>query len=90
MDISLSRPASPFGSVKFGVRSMQSFSVTNHQTQRVSLSESFSGANAADFKVSGGTCDTTLAATSRCSIIVTFRPGALGNESATLTDLRQS
>ncbi len=85
VDISLSKTSLAFGSVKFGVRSMRSFRVTNHQTQRVSLSESFSGANAADFSVSGGTCGTTLAATSRCSIKVTFRPGALGNESATLT-----
>ncbi|MGB9382898.1 MAG: choice-of-anchor D domain-containing protein [Candidatus Binatus sp.] len=85
VDISLSKTSLAFGSVKFGVKSMRSFRVTNHQTQRVSLSESFSGANAADFSVSGGTCGTTLAATSRCSIKVTFRPGALGNESATLT-----
>jgi hypothetical protein len=85
VDTSLSKTSLAFGSVKFGDRSMQSFAVTNHQTQRVSLSENFSGANAADFKVSGGTCGASLAATSRCSIIVTFRPGALGDESATLT-----
>jgi hypothetical protein len=43
------------------------------------------GPNAADFSVTGGSCTTTLGAQKDCSIIVTFRPGALGTESATLT-----
>lgn len=84
-DMSLSKTSLVFGSVKFGVKSPQSFSVTNHQTQPVSLSESFTGTNAGDFTISGGSCGTTLAASSVCSIIVTFTPGALGTESAMLT-----
>jgi len=74
-----------FGDVKFGLTGVESFSVTNHQTQQVSLSESFSGNNAGDFTVSGGTCTTTLGAGKACSIIVSFAPGALGTESATIS-----
>ena len=74
-----------FGNVKFGAKGVEAFSVVNHQTQSVNLSETFGGANAADFSVSGGTCTTTLAALKACSIIVSFSPGALGTESATLS-----
>jgi len=74
-----------FGSVKFGLRQERALGVVNHQTQPVTLSENFSGTNAADFSITGGTCTTTLAARSACTIIVTFMPGALGAESATLT-----
>jgi hypothetical protein len=59
--------------------------VTNRQTRTVTLSESFSGPNAADFSVSGGTCTTTLGSGKSCSLTVTFKPGALGTESATLS-----
>jgi trimeric autotransporter adhesin len=74
-----------FGSVKFGLREERALGVVNHQTQPVTISENFSGMNAADFTITGGTCTTTLAAKSACAIIVTFAPGALGTESATLT-----
>lgn len=74
-----------YGNVRFGLTGVAAFSVTNHQTQPVSLSESFSGTNAADFSITGGTCTSTLAASTSCSITVTFRPGVLGTESATLT-----
>ena len=74
-----------FPSTKFGTRAVKAFSVTNHQTQAVTLSKSFSGTNAADFSVTGGTCTTSLGALSSCSIYVSFAPGVLGSESATLT-----
>jgi len=74
-----------FGNVKFGAKGVKSFSVTNHQTRSVTLSESFSGMNAADFSRSGGTCTTTLGAGSACTITVSFTPGELGTESATLS-----
>ncbi len=83
--LTLSKSSLVFGSVKFGIKPAGSFSVTNHQTQAVALSDSFSGTNAADFTVTGGTCTTTLGADNACSIIVTFKPGALGTESATLS-----
>ena len=59
--------------------------VHNYQTNAVSLSEGFSGPNAGDFSVTGGTCTSTLAAKTACSLIVTFAPTAVGIESATLT-----
>ena len=59
--------------------------MTNHQTRSVTLSKNFGGTNAADFSITGGNCTTTLAAKRSCSIIVTFTPGALGTESATLS-----
>ena len=55
-----------FGSVTFGTKALKSFYVTNHQTQSVTLSESFSGPNATDFSRSGGTCTATLAAGATC------------------------
>ncbi len=54
----------------------------------MTLSESFSGTNAADFSITGGTCPiapATLAAKASCTLAVTFKPGALGTESATLS-----
>ena len=74
-----------YGSVTFGTKSLKSFYVTNHQTQSVTLSESFSGPNSTDFSRSGGTCTTTLAAAATCTITVSFTPGILGTESATLS-----
>jgi hypothetical protein len=74
-----------FGSVKFGSKGVRSFSVINHQTRTVTLSESFSGTNAADFSKTGGTCTTTLDAGKACSITVSFTPGVLGTESGTLS-----
>jgi alpha-N-arabinofuranosidase len=83
--LTVSKSSLVFGSEKFGLKPALSFSVTNHQIRTVSLSESFSGTNAVDFAVTGGTCTTTLGADKACSIIVTFKPGALGTESATLS-----
>ena len=74
-----------FGDVKFGAKQEKTVGVVNHQTQSVTLSESFSGPNEGDFSVTGGTCGTTLGTRSKCSIVVSFSPGALGTESATLS-----
>lgn len=76
-----------FGSVKFGSKGVKSFNVINHQTRTVTLSESFSGINAADFSRTGGTCTTTLGAGKACSITVSFTPSVLGTESGTLSIL---
>jgi len=83
--LTTSKSSLPFGEVKFGAKGTESFGVTNHQTQPVSLGESFSGTNAGDFTVSGGSCTTTLGAGKACSIIVSFSPSVLGTESATLS-----
>jgi outer membrane protein assembly factor BamB len=74
-----------FGSVMDGKPKTKAITVHNFQHQQVSLSESFSGANAGDFSVTGGTCTATLPATSSCSLIVTFAPTVVGTESATMT-----
>ena len=39
--------------------------MSNKQTNSVSLSEGFSGPNAGDFSVTGGSCTSTLAAKRR-------------------------
>jgi hypothetical protein len=83
--LTLSKSSRVFGSVKFGVKAPLSFSVINHQTQSVALAESFSGTNPADFSISGGTCTANLGALKSCTIIVTFTPGVLGTESASLS-----
>jgi hypothetical protein len=73
-----------YGSVRFGLTGVGAFAVINYQTQPVTLSESFSGANPSDFSITGGSCTNTLAANTACSLTVTFKPGALGTESATM------
>ena len=84
-DLTTSASSLVFPSVKFGATGLKTFSVTNHQTQPVTLSEGFSGTNGGDFSVSAGTCTSTLAASSTCTITVSFAPSALGTEAATLT-----
>ena len=74
-----------FADEKFGAKGIKTVAVTNHQTQPVSLSEGFSGTNVADFSVTGGTCTSTLAASSTCTVQVSFAPGVLGTEAATMT-----
>jgi sugar lactone lactonase YvrE len=86
-DMTTSVKSLTFLSQKFGTKGLKTLSVTNHQTQSVTLSEQFSGANANDFSVTGGTCTTmtTLAAASTCTITVSFAPSVLGTEAATMT-----
>jgi CSLREA domain-containing protein len=86
-DLTTTKSSLVFGDVKFGLKGIEAFAVVNHQSQSVTLSESFSGANFADFTVSGGTCTTitNLGSLKACSIIVSFSPSVLGTESATLS-----
>jgi hypothetical protein len=59
--------------------------VTNLSGFPLSLSESFSGSNATDFIVTGGTCTTTASPNSTCTIAVTFTPtGGGSSESASM------
>jgi hypothetical protein len=74
-----------FGSVKDGTKAVKVIAVHNYQKIPVSLSEGFSGSNTGDFSVTGGTCTSTLAAASACTLIVTYAPTATGTESATMT-----
>jgi outer membrane protein assembly factor BamB len=73
-----------FGSVKDGTKVTKAILVHNYQTQSVTLSEGFSGPNAGDFSVTGGTCTSALPKASICTLIVTFAPTATGTESATM------
>jgi hypothetical protein len=74
-----------FGSVKDGSKATKTITVHNYQTNAVSLVEGFTGQNPGDFSVTGGTCSSTLAAKTGCSLIVTFAPTGTGTESATMT-----
>jgi hypothetical protein len=85
VDLTTSVTSLAFPSVKIGATGVKAFSITNHQTQPVTLSENFSGPNASDFAITGGTCTATLAASSACTFTVTFTASALGTESATLS-----
>jgi len=69
---------------KFGTKVLKGVSVLNRQNNSVSLSKNVSGSNALDFLITGGTCGATLAAKTACSIVVTYKPGVLGAESAQL------
>jgi centrosomal CEP192-like protein len=86
--LSTSSTSAVFGSVKFGSSASNNITVTNNQSQPVTLSESISGTNAADFSITGSTCPiapATLAAKTSCKVTMTFKPSALGTESATLS-----
>ena len=72
------------GNTRFGSKAVRTVTISNKQNQSVTLGASFTGPNAGDFAVTGGTCGPTLPAKSSCTMIVTFIPGALGSESATL------
>lgn len=78
-----------FRNVKVGSKATTELMVQNLQANPVSLTEAFGGANAGDFRVTGGTCTATLAAKSNCSLLVTFAPTAAGTIMAfiTLTDI---
>ena len=74
-----------FRDTQVGSKATKEITVQNFQTKPVSLTESFGGANARDFSVTGGTCTATLAAKSDCSIVVTFAPTAAGTDLAFIT-----
>lgn len=78
-----------FRNVKVGSKATKELTVQNLQANPVSLTEAFGGANADDFRVTGGTCTATLAAKSDCSLLVTFAPTAGGTVLAfiTVTDI---
>jgi hypothetical protein len=57
----------------------------NNQTTALSLSKSITGTNPGDFAITGGTCGTSVAAKSQCTILVNFAPTTTGSRAATLT-----
>lgn len=64
----------------------QTVTLTNGSTAITGLASSFTGANASDFTVSGGSCGSALPASSSCTYLVVFTPTATAGlgESATL------
>jgi hypothetical protein len=64
---------------------LKDVTVTNLSNIALSVGESFSGANASDFTVTGGTCGASAPANSSCTIAVTFTPTGGGSaESASM------
>lgn len=78
-------PASiAFGKLKTTSKTLN-VTVANLSGFSLPLSESFSGANAGDFDVAGGTCGAIAAAKSSCTIAVKFTPTGDGSaESASI------
>jgi len=85
VDMTVTPTSVPIGNIKDGMKFVKSISVSNKQSSAVSLSEGFSGPNASDFSITGGTCTSTLTAKATCSLTVTFIPTAIGTESSTIT-----
>jgi ASPM-SPD-2-Hydin domain-containing protein/centrosomal CEP192-like protein len=85
VDLTTSASSLVFPNVKIGSTAVKALTVTNHQTRAVTLSEQFSGNNAGDFSITGGTCTASLAASTSCTLDVTFTARALGTESAMLS-----
>jgi hypothetical protein len=85
IDMTVTPATVSIGNVKDGMKVVKTVIVSNKQTNSVSLSEGFSGPNAGDFSITGGSCGASLVAKGTCSILVTFMPTAVGAESATMT-----
>jgi len=84
-DMTVAPTSFMFSSTKIGSKRTKSITVSNKQSVEVSLSEGFSGNNPSDFSVTGGTCMSTLAAKTSCTLIVTYAPTSLSTESANMT-----
>ncbi len=85
---SLAPATKNFGTVKTGkTGSPVKFTLTNNnQATALNIGTvAFGGTDQGDFKVSSTTCTSSLAAKSKCSISVTFTPGAPGVRSGVLT-----
>jgi hypothetical protein len=87
VDMTVTPTSFMFASTKIGSTKAKTITVSNKQSSSVSLAlpPGFSGANAGDFSQTGGTCTSTLAAKTACTLIVTYAPSALGTEAATMT-----
>jgi hypothetical protein len=87
VDMTVTPTSFMFTSTKIGSKKAKTITVHNFQSKSVSLTlpPGFSGANLADFSVTGGTCTSTLAAKTACTLIVTYAPTQAGTESATMT-----
>ncbi len=84
--VSLTPTSYTWGSTIVGVPSpSETFTLSNTSGVTVtSIVVTTTGTNAGDFARTGGTCSTSLATGSSCTIIVVFTPGATGSRSGTL------
>jgi len=83
--LTLSSPSLAFGTVPLGATAQQRLTLQNTGNIPVSnLTFAISGQNAADF-TAASTCDANLSTNATCTITVTFKPAAQGDESATIT-----
>jgi hypothetical protein len=87
VDMTVTPTSFMFSSTKIGLKKAKTITVHNYQSKLVSLTlpPGFSGTNSGDFSQTGGTCTSTLAAKTSCTLIVTYAPTQLGTESATMT-----
>ena len=85
-DVTLGSTSYGFGNVDVGTPSNAgTVTLYNNESTAVSISSiGFTGANAGDFAQTN-TCGSSVAASSTCTITVTFTPSVLGSEAATLT-----
>ena len=76
-----------FGNVTTGTTSAsQTFALANAGNAALAISSvSLGGANASVFAIASNTCGTSLAASSSCTISITFTPTAVGSATATLS-----
>ena len=72
--LSLSPASLNLGTVAVGHSASKTVTVTNNESTAISLSSTAS----ADFSITGGTCGTSLGASSSCTIAVTFAPTSDG------------
>jgi hypothetical protein len=79
-------PASlAFGTVASGHSSLnKTVTITNNGNVTLTISQSVSGTDAADFVPTGGTCGASLAGGAHCTYLLKFTPSIVGAESATL------
>jgi hypothetical protein len=74
-----------YGTVLNGKSLSRNVNVMNASAATLSISESITGPNSADFAVvAGGTCGATLAGGASCFYKVAFTPSIIGAESATI------
>jgi hypothetical protein len=85
--VSLSPSSKNFGTITVGSASTGvTFTLSNTTGSSVTgITVTFTGGNTGDFvNLGSGTCTSTLAASSSCTIIATFNPTAAGSRSTTL------
>jgi hypothetical protein len=75
-----------YGTVTVGSSVSKAFTLTDAGTIAINFSAfAITGTNPGDFTITANTCGASLAASSSCSVTVTFKPTATGSRKATLS-----